>query len=106
MADVTAAGEPCSGMDDAQPVLCHQYGTNASQSFEMVKVPTPSLPAVVQVLFVSAVVDVPSVLAAIMFGRGTSSEVMTRIAAPMVGGPVTAPLLSMLVIPAAWYLIQ
>jgi acyl dehydratase len=28
---------------------------------------------------------------------------MTRIAAPMVGGMVTAPLLSMLVIPAAWY---
>jgi Cu(I)/Ag(I) efflux system membrane protein CusA/SilA len=31
---------------------------------------------------------------------------MTRIAAPMVGGMVTAPLLSMLVIPAAWYLAR
>jgi Cu(I)/Ag(I) efflux system membrane protein CusA/SilA len=31
---------------------------------------------------------------------------MTRIAAPMVGGMVTAPLLSMLVIPAAWYLLH
>jgi Cu(I)/Ag(I) efflux system membrane protein CusA/SilA len=40
----------------------------------------------------------------IMWGGGTGSEVMTRIAAPMVGGMVTAPLLSMLVIPAAWYL--
>ncbi len=40
----------------------------------------------------------------IMWGSGTGSEVMTRIAAPMVGGMVTAPLLSMLVIPAAWYL--
>jgi Cu(I)/Ag(I) efflux system membrane protein CusA/SilA len=40
----------------------------------------------------------------IMWGTGTGSEVMTRIAAPMVGGMVTAPLLSMLVIPAAWYL--
>jgi len=39
----------------------------------------------------------------ILFGHGTGSEVMTRIAAPMVGGMVTAPLLSMLVIPAAWY---
>jgi hypothetical protein len=29
---------------------------------------------------------------------------MTRIAAPMVGGMLTAPLLSMLVIPAAWCL--
>jgi Cu(I)/Ag(I) efflux system membrane protein CusA/SilA len=31
---------------------------------------------------------------------------MTRIAAPMVGGMVTAPLLSMLVVPAAWFLLQ
>ncbi|MEJ8852706.1 hypothetical protein [Variovorax rhizosphaerae] len=31
---------------------------------------------------------------------------MTRIAAPMVGGMVTAPLLSMLVVPAAWYLLH
>ena len=42
----------------------------------------------------------------ILWGSGTGSEVMTRIAAPMVGGMVTAPLLSMLVIPAAWYLIH
>jgi Cu(I)/Ag(I) efflux system membrane protein CusA/SilA len=31
---------------------------------------------------------------------------MQRIAAPMVGGMVTAPLLSMFVIPAAWFLLQ
>ncbi|MES2226769.1 MAG: efflux RND transporter permease subunit [Pseudomonadota bacterium] len=42
----------------------------------------------------------------ILFGTGTGSEVMTRIAAPMVGGMVTAPLLSMLVVPAAWYLLH
>ncbi len=42
----------------------------------------------------------------ILFGHGTGSEVMTRIAAPMVGGMVTAPLLSMLVVPAAWYLVR
>jgi Cu(I)/Ag(I) efflux system membrane protein CusA/SilA len=41
-----------------------------------------------------------------MVGHGTGSEVMSRIAAPMVGGMVTAPLLSMLVVPAAWYLIH
>ena len=41
-----------------------------------------------------------------MWGHGTGAEVMARIAAPMVGGMVTAPLLSMLVIPAAWYLIR
>jgi Cu(I)/Ag(I) efflux system membrane protein CusA/SilA len=42
----------------------------------------------------------------ILFGTGTGSEVMTRIAAPMVGGMVTAPLLSMLVIPAAYLLMR
>ena len=42
----------------------------------------------------------------ILLGTGTGSEVMTRIAAPMGGGMVTAPLLSMLVIPAAWYLTR
>jgi len=42
----------------------------------------------------------------ILWGGGTGSEVMTRIAAPMVGGMVTAPLLSMLVMPAAWFLLH
>jgi len=42
----------------------------------------------------------------ILLGSGTGSEVMTRIAAPMVGGMLTAPLLSMLVVPAAWYLLS
>ena len=42
----------------------------------------------------------------IMVGHGSGSEVMQRIAAPMVGGMVTAPLLSMFVIPAAWLLLQ
>ena len=41
----------------------------------------------------------------IMWGHGTGSEVMQRIAAPMVGGMVTAPLLSLFVIPAAWLVI-
>ena len=40
----------------------------------------------------------------IMLGTGTGSEVMQRIAAPMVGGMVTAPLLSMFVIPVAYLL--
>ncbi len=42
----------------------------------------------------------------ILWGSGTGSEVMQRIAAPMVGGMVTAPLLSMFVIPAAYLLIR
>ena len=42
----------------------------------------------------------------ILWGGGTGSEVMQRIAAPMVGGMVTAPLLSMFVIPAAYWLMR
>ncbi|TNE58085.1 MAG: efflux RND transporter permease subunit [Alphaproteobacteria bacterium] len=38
----------------------------------------------------------------IMFGTGTGSEVMRRIAAPMVGGMVSATLLALLVIPAIY----
>ena len=42
----------------------------------------------------------------IMHGSGTGSEVMQRIAAPMVGGMVTAPLLSMFVVPAVYLLLR
>ncbi len=42
----------------------------------------------------------------ILWGSGTGSEVMQRIAAPMLGGVVTAPLLSMFVIPAAYLLLR
>ena len=45
-------------------------------------------------------------LVPIMFGGGTGSEVMQRIAAPMVGGMVTAPLLSMFVVPALYLLMR
>lgn len=42
----------------------------------------------------------------ILWGTGTGSEVMKRIAAPMVGGMITAPLLSMLVLPVAYWLMR
>ncbi|MFS2094858.1 efflux RND transporter permease subunit [Pseudomonas sp. Pseusp11] len=42
----------------------------------------------------------------ILLGGGTGSEVMSRIAAPMVGGMITAPLLSLFVIPAAYRLMR
>ncbi|MFZ2651929.1 MAG: efflux RND transporter permease subunit [Burkholderiaceae bacterium] len=42
----------------------------------------------------------------IMWGEGTGSEVMQRIAAPMVGGMISAPLLSMFVVPAAYLLMR
>ena len=40
----------------------------------------------------------------ILYGTGTGSEVMSRIAAPMVGGMVSAVLLTLLVVPAVFYL--
>ena len=42
----------------------------------------------------------------IMYGAGTGSEVMRRIAAPMVGGMVSATLLTLVVIPAVFLLWQ
>jgi len=41
-----------------------------------------------------------------MIGAGTGSEIMQRIAAPMVGGMITAPLLSMFVVPAVYLLLR
>ena len=40
----------------------------------------------------------------IMLGSGTGSEVMRRIAAPMLGGMITAPLVSMVLIPVLYIL--
>ncbi len=42
----------------------------------------------------------------IFWGEGAGGEIMRRIAAPMVGGMLTAPLLSLLVIPAAYRLLR
>ena len=42
----------------------------------------------------------------ILIGEGAGSEVMRRIAAPMVGGMLSAPLLSLFVVPAAYYLLR
>ena len=42
----------------------------------------------------------------VMFGSTTGSEVMKRIAAPMVGGLVSSTILTLLIIPAIYYLIK
>lgn len=42
----------------------------------------------------------------LFIGTGAGSEVMQRIAAPMIGGMITAPLLSMIVLPAAYLLMR
>ena len=42
----------------------------------------------------------------LFWGMGTGSEVMQRIAAPMVGGMISAPLLSLLVVPVVFRLMR
>jgi len=49
---------------------------------------------------VMTVATIFAALIPIMYGTGTGSEIMQRIAAPMIGGMVTATLLTLLVIPS------
>ena len=42
----------------------------------------------------------------IMIGGGTGSEIMQRIAAPIIGGMITAPMISMFLIPVLYFLWQ
>jgi Cu(I)/Ag(I) efflux system membrane protein CusA/SilA len=41
----------------------------------------------------------------LLISTGTGSEVMQRLAAPMIGGMITAPLLSLFVLPAIYKLL-
>jgi Cu(I)/Ag(I) efflux system membrane protein CusA/SilA len=41
-----------------------------------------------------------------MWGTGTGSEVMSRIAAPMVGGMISSTVLTLCVIPALYALVK
>jgi Cu(I)/Ag(I) efflux system membrane protein CusA/SilA len=41
-----------------------------------------------------------------MWGSGTGSEVMRRIAAPMVGGMISSTILTLIVIPALYGLVK
>ncbi|OGT09859.1 MAG: cation transporter [Gammaproteobacteria bacterium GWE2_42_36] len=42
----------------------------------------------------------------VMLGHGTGSEIMRRIAAPMIGGMITAPLLSLFIVPIIYLMLQ
>ena len=52
------------------------------------------------------VVAIMAGLLPIMWGSGTGSEVMSRIAAPMVGGMISSTVLTLLVIPAIYALVK
>ena len=74
MAEMTAAGVPCDGLDQAQPTLCHQHSAGVAQSFEAVKVPAPSLPAIVQVLVVPLVLDAVEAVDAPLAATGSDEH--------------------------------
>jgi Cu(I)/Ag(I) efflux system membrane protein CusA/SilA len=52
------------------------------------------------------VVAIMAGLLPIMWGTGTGSEVMRRIAAPMVGGMISSTVLTLVVIPAIYALVK
>jgi Cu(I)/Ag(I) efflux system membrane protein CusA/SilA len=52
------------------------------------------------------VVAIMAGLLPIMWGTGTGSEVMSRIAAPMVGGMISSTVLTLAVIPALYALVK
>ena len=55
---------------------------------------------------IMTVVAIMAGLLPIMWGSGTGSEVMRRIAAPMVGGMVSSTVLTLIVIPAIYTLVK
>jgi len=57
MAAMMAAGMPCDGMDQQQPALCHAHSADPGKTFEAVKLPAVSLPAVVHMLELPLVLD-------------------------------------------------
>jgi hypothetical protein len=63
MAAMMASGMPCEGMDMDQPALCAEHSAATAQSFEAVKVPSPSAPAIVQVLELPVVLDATEAVA-------------------------------------------
>jgi hypothetical protein len=54
MTEMMATGTPCEGMDAAQPALCHQHAADPGQVVQAAQVVAPSLPAIIQVLIVPA----------------------------------------------------
>lgn len=57
MAAMMEAGQPCSGMDEQQPALCHEHSADPARTFEALKLPVAGLPAIVQVIELPLVLD-------------------------------------------------
>jgi len=61
MAAMMAAGVPCEEMDKTQPALCHQHAADPGQVVQAAQVLAPSLPIVVQVLWLPVVLSADAV---------------------------------------------
>lgn len=59
MAAIMDAGQPCEGMDETQPLLCHEYMASPAKTFEAAKLPGVGPFVIVQV------VELPFVLVAL-----------------------------------------
>jgi copper/silver efflux system protein len=89
---------------EAQKVICRESGKtpNASDLYEAVMEGAvervrPKMMTVVAIM---------AGLLPILWGSGTGSEVMSRIAAPMVGGMISSTVLTLAVIPALYALVK
>jgi hypothetical protein len=67
-----ASGEPCEGMsaEQDQTIICYQHCTDAPQSFDGMKLPSLSVPVVVQVLLVPLTLDMATQEAAVFADAG------------------------------------
>lgn len=65
MAAMMATGQPCEGVDQDQPVLCHQHSADPAKTFESVKLPVVGQPAVMQVLEVPPALEAQAARAVI-----------------------------------------
>jgi len=84
-------------MKNSEPNIAHQV-----LGF-LFRQPEADLPILNTHLLPSDFAQDPFEYVPIMLSMGTGSEVMQRIAAPMIGGMITAPLLSLFVLPVVYY---
>ena len=61
MVAMMAAGAPCEEIDKTQPALCHQHAADPGQVVQVAQVLAPSLPIVVQVLWLPVVLSADAV---------------------------------------------
>lgn len=78
MLAMVESGSPCDGMDQDQPVLCHQYSADPAKTFEAAKLPIVAV-AIVQVLLLPVVLD-------------ADASLTVSVSAPAEARPPPAPL--------------